>query len=196
VKSGGARADDSARTAIAIRPQEVSHEPLGQSRTRERRLPVALVAGAVAATVDARASALPYDTSGGMYAGGQLLAELGAFLVVALVPTLLMLWFLRGNKTFWQAIAFASLAFAGMGLLAVLSPLVIQRTYKDVFMMALDLLGLAQLLGMPLWTAAFVLFAFLAPTRLARRLLIAAVSLELVIGVCAAIHWFVPSPPL
>jgi hypothetical protein len=54
---------------------------------------------------------------------------------------------------------------------------------------------LAQLLGMPRWTLAFVLFAFLAPTRPARRLLIAAIGLELVIGLCAAIHWFVPSPP-
>jgi len=37
---------------------------------------------------DVRVSSLPYDTSGGMYAGGQLLQELGVFLLVALLPTL------------------------------------------------------------------------------------------------------------
>jgi len=58
------------------------------------------------------------------------------------------------------------------------------------------LLGLAQLLGMPLWTGAFVLFTFLTPTGPARRLLVAAIGLELVIGVFAAIHWFVPASRL
>ena len=47
---------------------------------------LAVVAGCVASYLyDARVSALPYDTSGGMYAGGQLLSGLAAFLVVALI---------------------------------------------------------------------------------------------------------------
>jgi hypothetical protein len=158
---------------------------------------LAFVAGGVAGRMyNARVSALPYDTSGGMYAGGEFLSVLAAFLVVALVPTLLVLWFLRGSTRLWQAVALASLGFACAGLLAVLSPLVVQASYKDPLMLSLSLLGLAQLLGVPLWTAAFVLFAFLAPTRPVRRLLIAAIGLELVIGVCALIHWFMPSPPI
>jgi len=60
----------------------------------------------------------------------------------------------------------------------------------------LGLLGVAQLLGVPLWMAAFVLFALLAPTPASRRLLTAAIGIELVIGVCALIHWFVPASPL
>jgi multisubunit Na+/H+ antiporter MnhF subunit len=157
---------------------------------------LAFVAGGLAGHMyNARVSALPYDTSGGMYAGGEFLSVLAAFLVVALVPTLLMLWLLRGSTRLWQAVALASLGFACVGLLAVLSPLVVQASHEDPLML-LSLLGLAQLLGVPLWTAAFVLFAFLAPTRPVRRLLIAAIGLELVIGVCALIHWFVPSPPL
>jgi hypothetical protein len=143
-----------------------------------------------------RVSALPYDTSGGMYAAGEAMSGLSAFLVVALAPTLLMLWFVRGNRKLWQAIAIVSLAFAGVGLLAVLMTLVIHGTPSHPVLMLLSLFGLAQLLGVPLWTVAFVLFALLAPTRPARRLLFVAIGLEVVIGVCAVIHWFVPQPPL
>jgi len=56
---------------------------------------LAVVAAFVAGWLyDLRVSKLPYDTSGGMYAGGQLLQSLAAFLVVAFATTLLGLWFL------------------------------------------------------------------------------------------------------
>jgi len=145
---------------------------------------------------NARVSALPYDTSGGMYAGGEALTALGAFLVVAMVPTLLALWFVRRNRRLWLAIAVGSLAFACAGLLAVLSPLVVHGPPRDLLSTFVSLLGLAQLLGVPLWIVAFVVFAFIAPTRPARKLLMAAVGVELVIGVCAAFHWWVPRAPL
>jgi hypothetical protein len=158
---------------------------------------LAFVAGGVAGHLyNVRVSALPYDTSGGMFAAGEFMSELAAFLVVALVPTLLALWFLRGNKRLWQAIAIAALGFAIAGLLAVLMPPLIHDMSTNPVVLGIELLSLAHLLGMPLWTMAFVLFAFLAPTRPARRLLIAAIGVELVVGVCAAFHWFVPSSPL
>jgi hypothetical protein len=116
--------------------------------------------------------------------------------VVALVPTLLMLWFLRNSERFWPAVAVICLLFAIVGLFAVLLPLVIREPYTSLPLVMLSLLGLAQLLGVPLWTGAFALFAFIAPTRPARRLLMAAVAVELVIGVCAAVHWFAPSSRL
>lgn len=34
-----------------------------------------------------------------------------------------------------------------------------------------------------------------APTRAARRKLLVAVGIEVVIGACAVVHWFVPAPP-
>lgn len=158
---------------------------------------LALVAGGVAGHLyNVKVSKLPYDTSGGMYAGGELMSELAAFLVVALAPTLVALWFLRGNRRLWQAIALSSLAFAAVGLLAVLMSLVVREPFGNPVLMLLSLLGIAQLLGVPFWTAAFVLFAFVAPQGSARRMLVVAVGLELVIGVCAAIHWFLPRPPL
>src|SRR5262249_35432298 len=117
------------------------------------------------------------------------LTELSVFFVVALAPTLLALWFLRRNPTLWQAIAVGSLAFAVVGLLSVVMFFAVHDSPRDLAPTLLGLFGLAQLLGVRLWTAAFVLFAFLAPTPRARQLLVAAVGFELVIGVCAAIHW-------
>ena len=158
---------------------------------------LAFVAAGVASLVyNARVSALPYDTSGGMYAGGELLFSMAVFLGVALVPTLLALWFLRGQRRLWWAISLGSLGFAAAGLLAVLAPVLEHGAPRNPAMVLVDLLGLAQLLGVPLWTGAFVLFAVIAPTGPARRLLLVAVGVELVIGVCALIHWFVPRPPL
>lgn len=156
----------------------------------------AIVAGGVASALyNARVAALPFDTSGGMYAFGELSSSLAAFLVVALVPTLLALWFLRRHEGFWNAVAIASLAFAGVGLVAVLMTMAVHGTPTHVALVLLDLLGLAQLLGVPLWFAAFVLFALLAPSRKTRRKLVYAAAIEFGIGVCALVHWFVPRPP-
>jgi len=158
---------------------------------------IAILAGIMAARMyDARVSALPYDTSGGMYAGGEMLSSLGAFLVVSLFPTLLALWFLRRNERFWNAIAVASVAFAAAGLVAVLMPLITRSDARHVVLALLGLLALSQLLGMPLWSVAFALFALLAPTPPVRRKLLVAVGIELVIGACAAVHWLVPAAPL
>lgn len=138
-----------------------------------------------------RMAAMPYDTSGGMYAGGELLTELTAFLGVALVPTLLGLWFVRGHQRLWQAVAVASLTFAVIGLLGVVAFFLAARDPANPGLLLFSLVGLAQLLGVPLWTFSFALFAVLAPTGRARRTLIVAIGVELVIGVCAAFHWLV-----
>lgn len=171
-----------------------------------RKAKIGLVAGgyglaiafsaAVTWAYEMHLASLPYDTSGGMYAGGSMITSVGAFLVAALVPTILALWFLRSSPRAWHAIALTALGFAVAGLVVVLLPLFARWEPANLFGVFLALLWLSQLLGVPLWTAAFALFAFLAPTRPARRLLVAAGGVELVIGVCAAIHWFLPRPPL
>jgi hypothetical protein len=157
----------------------------------------AVAAGAVAAWLyDVRMAAMPYDTSGGMYAGGQLLQSLGAFLVVALVPTLVWLWFLRAHTRLWNGLGLAAIAFATIGLVAVLMPLASHVSTQNVGVLLVSLLALSQLLGVPVWCLAFGLFACLAPTPPARRKLMIALGIELVIGVCALVHWFLPRPPL
>jgi len=154
----------------------------------------AIVAGWLASwQYNARVAGLPYDTSGGMYAAGEAMYSTAAFLVVALVPTLLLLWFLRHHEGFWNTMSVASLAFAGVGLVAVFSPLLFPTTPRHIGSLVVELLRLAQLLGVPLWCMAFGLFAFMAPTRASRRVLVAATAIELVIGVCALVHWIVPA---
>jgi hypothetical protein len=159
---------------------------------------IAAIASSFVATwlYNVRTAELPYDTSGGMYAGGEMLTGIGAFLFVGLVPVILTLWFMRRNHRFWNVIALAALAFAAVGLVSVLASRAFGATRGNAGSMALELLGLAQLLGIPLWLGGCLVFAFLAPTRFARRTLFAAVAIEVVIGACAVVHWFTPRPPI
>jgi hypothetical protein len=153
----------------------------------------AVVAGGVAAwAYDVHTRSLPYDTSGGMYAGGELMASLAAFAIVALVPTSMALWFLRRHTGFWNAVAILSVGFASVGLVAVLVSMVTNGTPRGAPLMVVELLGLSQLLGAPFWCAAFILFTVMAPTREIRSRMSLAVVMEVVIGVFAFIHWFVP----
>lgn len=155
----------------------------------------ALAAGAAAGWwYDWRMAQMPYDTSGGMYAGGEALTSLAAFLFVALFPTLLGLWWLRGSGTFWKLAAGGSIGFAGIGLLAVLAVKFAGdgAMTRNVAFALFSVFGLIQLLGAPFWFLAFVLFAFLAPTPDTRKAMKVAVAIEGVIGVVAFVHWFVP----
>jgi hypothetical protein len=151
----------------------------------------AILAGGLAARLyDAR---VPYDTSEGMYAAGQAMCSVAAFLVVSLIPTLLALWFLRRHERFWNGVGVLSVGFAAAGLIAAL----LFRTTTPTGVLALvSVLGLAALLSMPFWAVAFLLFASLAPTRVARRKLMIAVGIELAIGICGLVYWFVSKPPL
>ena len=151
----------------------------------------AVLAGIVAAWwYDVRVSALPYDTSGGMYAGGQLLTSLAAFFVVALIPTVLGLWFIRKHEGVWNAVAIAAITFAAAGLLAV--AMTMAGPPRNGLLMLVELMGLAQLLGVPIWLGAFALFAAIAPAGRPRRHLLVAAAIEVVIGGCAIVHWFGP----
>ena len=145
---------------------------------------------------DRWAAAQPYDTSGGMYAGGQLITELAVLLAASLPPTLIALWWLRRHEGFWKATAAMSLAFAAAGLLAVLSPLVLVDDSLRGWRSILELVRISQLLGVPLWSVAMGLIAVLAPFQAARRTMTVAVALELVIGVIACVHWFARTSPL
>src|SRR5207237_7763010 len=105
------------------------------------------------------------------------------------------LWFLRRNERFWNGVGIASMAFAAMGLIAVLVPLVVHTTGRSVLALLVELLALSQLLGVPLWFVAFVLFAWIAPTRAARGKMMVSLAIALVIRACALLHWLVPDPP-
>jgi hypothetical protein len=143
---------------------------------------------------DRRLAALPYDTSGGMYAGGQMILQLGVFLLVALAPTALALWWLRNHRGLWTVVAAGALSFALAGLLAVMSFLVHPGTSRGLGPFVLEMLGLAQLLGAPFWALAFTLLAWLAPRGGPRRAMFAAVVVQLASCAFAALHWLTSLP--
>lgn len=159
---------------------------------------VAAVGAAILAgwMYNVRVSALPYDTSGGMYAGGEALTSLGAFLVIALFPTLLALWFVRRHERFWNVVGTLAIIFAAVGLVSVLKPVGTNGARESIPVFLLSILWLGHMLGAPLWAMAFGLFALLAPTPRARRRMMVALGIELFIGICAFVHWFVPGSPL
>jgi hypothetical protein len=72
---------------------------------------------------DARAAALPYDTSGGMYAFGKMITAVGAFLAVALPVGALALWPFLRRTTVLRGLTTAAAAFVGTCVLAVLAAL-------------------------------------------------------------------------
>ncbi len=153
----------------------------------------AVASGILAAWLyNLRMAAMPYDTSGGMYAAGESLAGLAAFLVVALIPTLLGLWYLRRNRIVWLTVSFGALAFATAGLVAVLITFATRGAGQTIGLLLVELLALSQLLGVPFWILGLALLVVLAPTPQPRRTLFVAIGVELVIAVLAGIHWFVP----
>lgn len=155
---------------------------------------LALAACVVATAVyDWSFSAADHQTMGGMIAGGAMMYGAGLGLVLAAAPTALALWFVRRHRRSWEVFTGACLAFAAVGVVAALRLMVpspeLIRTPPGMF---LSLLGLAQMLGAPIWTGGFALFAWLAPQRDLRRRMLLATAIEVVIGVCALVH-FLPA---
>ena len=135
------------------------------------------------------------QTMGGMIAGGSLMLGTGVLVLVGLVPTGLMLFFMRRSRPFWSAFTGVSLACAMIGLAAVLSPLFIPGGMAKVP----DLVGLmsiVQMFGSPLWAAGFALSAAIAPARDLRRRMLAGLAIAVVSGVCGLVHFMLPRPPL
>src|SRR5262249_8355819 len=127
------------------------------------------------ANYDRRFTAADNQTMGGMIAGGEMMLGIGVFLLAAIAPTGLTLWFLPRHRPSWSMFTVAGLAFATAGLGAVVA-MAIQRGAPQASWLALvDLFSLAHMLGAPLYIAAFGLFAWLAPAPdLRRRMLVAA----------------------
>ena len=153
--------------------------------------------GIVVAIYDRRFSAADNQTMGGMIAGGEMMLGAGMFVFLSLFPTALALWFLRSNRAWWSWFTSACLVFAAVGLVAVLTQFATRGAAPQApILQMMDLLSIAQMLGSPLWTAAFVLFAVLAPGRDLRRRMLAAVAIEVVIGGCGLVQFVLSRPSL
>jgi hypothetical protein len=149
------------------------------------------------ALYDRRFSPADNQTMGGMIAGGEMMLGFAVFAPVSLVPTGLALWFLRSSRQFWSAFTIAGLAFAIVGLAAVLMPIASRDAMVHVPALVLvGLLGIVQMMGAPLWLGGFLLFAALAPARDMRRRMLVAAGIEVVIAACGLVHFLVPRPPI
>jgi len=150
---------------------------------------------AAVAIYDWHFTAADNQTMGGMIAGGELMYGTGVFLLVALAPTLLALWFMRKSRPAWSWFTGFGLAFAILGLAAVLATLAIREPPRATLIMLAGVIGVAQMLGSPLWIGGFALFAWLAPARDLRRRMLFAAAIEVAVGACAVGHFLMRWPP-
>ena len=134
-----------------------------------------------------------FQSMGGMIAGGEMMFGGAVFAVVALVTTALAMWFLRRKRGFWTALSVTGLAFAALGLAAAVVVLGARGRgpTHSTPLMFVELLGIVQMLGSPLWTSAFGLFALLAPAPDLRRRMLVAAKMEIAVAACALVHFFV-----
>ena len=159
---------------------------------------LALLASIVAVLIwDRHFTPADNQAMGGMIAGGEMMYGIGLFLMGALVPTGLALWWLQRHRPTWSVFTVVCLAFAIFGLAAALTMNITQSPGRgDGWAILVELFGLAQMLGSPLWIAGFGLFALLAPARDLRLRMLAAAGIEVVIAGCAMLHFFATHPPI
>jgi hypothetical protein len=156
---------------------------------------LALIASvAFVAIYDAHFTAADNQTSGGMIAGAELIYGTGIFLLVALAPTGLALWFVRKSRWVWPWFTGLGIAFAILGLPAVLLTLTIHEPPRALFIELVSVIGVFQMLGSPLWVGGFALFAWLAPERNLRRGMLFAAAIELAVAACAFWHFVLRWP--
>jgi len=151
---------------------------------------------ALVAIYDWHFTAADNQTSGGMIAGAELIYGTGIFLLVALAPTFLALWFMRTSRSVWDWFTGLGLAFAMLGLPAVLLTLAIREPPRAPLVQLASVIGVAQMLGSPLWIGGFALFAWLAPARDLRWRMLLATAIEVAVGACALAHFVLRWPPL
>ena len=158
-----------------------------------------ILAGYVAATIAAfalvalREATNPDPASDGMQAFGDFLffwALLGLF---SLPSTVYALYNLRRSETFWRVFSGASLVFAASGPILAL----LMRRLHESDLPVAGFFALSRVLATPLSCLAFFVFALVAPSRGARKLLLASAALEVVAAgyafFCLAVvgHWLV-----
>ena len=141
------------------------------------------------AIYDRHFTAADNQTSGGMIAGAELIYGTGIFLLVALAPTSLGLWFMRTSRPVWAWFTGFGLGFAILGFAAVLLTLTIREPPRALLIQLVSVLGVAQMLGSPLWVGGFALFAWLAPARHLRRGMLFATATEVAVAACAFGHF-------
>src|SRR3954470_12057831 len=128
----------------------------------------AIALGLAAATLQ---NARGAGESDGMMAFSETLVFIFAFGLAALVPTGAWLYWLRPYAGFWSAVSWASLAIALTAVAAVLINLIAPHSTWAA-------MGFLRFFATPLFVAAFIVCAALAPDRASRALLWLAAGFE------------------
>ncbi len=153
---------------------------------------IALLAACAAVAVRVYSTQGPdSQESAGMYAAGDSLLFFAVFGVTALLPTALALYFLRPYRPIWAALSIAAPALAGSGFLAASVHVL---AYHGILLGPTwhtpASLAVLRMLPAPLLVTAFVLAAFIAPTRPSRLALPGAAAIEGTVGAYTFFHWF------
>lgn len=133
------------------------------------------------------------QASSGMYAGGDLLLFLGVFGSIALFPTGAALAFLRARPWFGPVLAGCAAAIAVSGVMAVYAYLVFAPRDAPVGALIASALAVLRLLGSPLVAVGQAGAAILAPSRGSRRVVLAALGVE-VATLAFGVHRFLVLP--
>src|SRR5262249_12966386 len=109
---------------------------------------------------DSRFSPADQQASGGMIAFGELMFGAGVFALLSTVPTALALWLARRHRGLWELFTIGCLAFALGGVVGVLALLTANlETARTPAIALLSVVGVAQMLGSPIWLGGFALLA-------------------------------------
>jgi hypothetical protein len=130
--------------------------------------------------------------SSGMYAFGDSVLFVAVLGVAALVPTGAGLFFLRPYRAFWNVVAVLAVIVGVTSLLAVMAFAAGRTEVGPSLLATLAGVAVLRILLAPLLALAFFVTLLLAPYRIPRRALLAAVLMEAIATAYAGITWFLP----
>lgn len=128
------------------------------------------------------------DASSGMYAFADALCFILVFAAGSIVPTGLLLYFLRALAAPWPVFAWVGLGVSVTGLLAAVDIAGSHVEYGIWSTLAVPRVFLA-----PLLAGLFALAGVFSPSRTNQRCLFAAAGIECMTSSYGFIHWFVPA---
>jgi hypothetical protein len=142
------------------------------------------LAGASAATYIQELSTRGTDpqASQGMFAFGQSMLFLLVFGGLALIPTVLAVYFLRSSEKFWNGFAVLCLAFSITGIIVVIANAMMNANLLHISNSSaavVSLFGVLRAFGAPLLIVGFLVLAVIAPSRRPQIFLLASAGLEI-----------------
>jgi len=137
--------------------------------------------------VSTRADAQGAD---GMYAAGDMFLFLAVFGVVAIVPTVFALYWLRSNRRFWAGLAALGVMVAATGIAAGFLFALGRHAVAPAPLALWASFSVLRILAAPIFTLGLLVSGFLSPYRLPRISLFAAAGIEGAVSAYGMLTWF------